>query len=332
MADFITSRRNVLGILGLSAMGAALPSAAFAQRGAAAALAFGYQNTSWGAIGMIAEAEGMFKKAGGNVTVYRFDSGKTTRDAMVAGRVDIGVLGATPFVVGAAKGEVVAIGMAMYAGKTLSVVAGARSGIADMRQLKGKKIGSQIGSATDSVFQNKILPAFGIAAGDVTIVNIPHPNHIAAVAANSIDAFAGVEPFPSVAEVNGLGKVLVDYSKWDITPVILTANRSAIEQKREAVVAFLRGWLKAIELYRTDPGKAVAIVTKHFQSQGFEITDRAIKLLLSKIDVNPDFIPELRDYLTNEAQTLVANKQIAAVPDWTVRLDASLLSEARKST
>ncbi len=329
MRDFTTSRRGAVGLIGVGAIGALLPRIAFAQ-GAAAPLAFGYQNTSWGTIGMIAEAENMFKKAGGNVTVYKFDSGKTTRDAMVAGRIDIGVLGATPFVVGAAKGDVVAIGMAMYAGKTLSVVAGAKSGITEMQQLKGKKVGSQIGSATDSVFQNKILPAFGLAAGDMTIVNIPHPNHIAAIASGSIDAFAGVEPFPSVVEVNGLGKVLVDYSKWDITPVILTANRSAIERKREAVVAFLRGWLKAIDLYKSDQAKAVAIVTKHFQTQGFEIADQAIKLLLSKIDVNPDFIPELKDYLTSEAQTLVANKQIAAVPDWSTRLDTTLLSDARK--
>ncbi len=113
---------------------------------------------------------------------------------MVAGRVDIGVLGATPFVVGAAKGEVVAIGMAMYAGKTLSVVAGVNSGITDVSQLKGKKVGSQVGSATDSVFQNKILPAYGLSPSDVIIVNIPHLNAIAA--SGSIDAFAGVEPIP----------------------------------------------------------------------------------------------------------------------------------------
>ncbi len=44
--------------------------------GAAAPLNFGYQNSSWGMIGMIAEAKDMFKKAGGNVTIYHFDGGR----------------------------------------------------------------------------------------------------------------------------------------------------------------------------------------------------------------------------------------------------------------
>ena len=172
MTRLTLPRRAFLTLAGGAVAATALPTIARAQ-GAAAPLAFGYQNTSWGVIGMIAEAEDLFKKAGANVTIYKFDGGKNTRDAMVAGRVDIGVFGATPFVVGAAKGDIVAIGMAMYAGKTLAVVAGANSGITDVKQLKGKKVGSQIGSTTDGIFQNKILPSFGVTPSDLTVVNIP---------------------------------------------------------------------------------------------------------------------------------------------------------------
>ena len=34
---------------------------------------------------MIAEAQDLFKKAGANVKIFKFDSGKTTRDAMISG-------------------------------------------------------------------------------------------------------------------------------------------------------------------------------------------------------------------------------------------------------
>lgn len=74
-------------------------------------------------IGMII---GLFKKVGANVSVYTFDSGKTTRDAMISGRSDSGVTGSTPFVVGAAKGEL-EIGLAPYGSKTLA--AGRTSGM-----------------------------------------------------------------------------------------------------------------------------------------------------------------------------------------------------------
>ncbi len=331
MTDFTTSRRNVLGLLGAGAVGAMLPRAAFAQQGAAAPLAFGYQNTSWGVVGMVAEAENLFKKAGANVTIYKFSGGKDTRDAMVAGRVDIGVFGATPFVVGAAKGDIVAIGMAMYAGKTLAVVAGANSGITSVAQLKGKKVGSQIGSTTNGIFQNKILPAFGLKSSDITTVNLPFANHVAALAAGSIDAFAGVEPYTSLVESSGIGKTLVDYSKYDITPVVIGANRSVIEQKREAVVAFLRGWLHAVDLMKSDPEKVTKIIMNNFKGQGFDISEKAVKLLLSKIDVTPDYMPGLKDYLTKVGETMVAKKQISAVPDWSTHLDTSLMAEARKA-
>lgn len=324
------SRREFLGLAGAGFASLAMPTLVRAQ-GAAAPLAFGYQNTSWGVVGMIAEADDLFRKAGANVTIYKFDGGKATRDAMVANRVDVGVLGATPFIVGAAKGDMVGIGAAMYAGKTLAVIAGTKSGIAKIEDLKGRKVASQLGSSTDSVFQNKILPAFGLTGADVQIVNIPHQNHVAALAAGSVDASALVEPYVAVAEVEGLAKVLVDYSKYDITPVILTANRSAVDDKREAVVALLRGWLAAVDVLTKEPERAAEIVQNHFKAQGFEISDEVVKLMLSKVDVRTDYIPELNAALTSEAETLVKNGQIAAVPDWSKLLDSSLLEEARKS-
>lgn len=327
MKTFRTSRREFMGLAGAGLATLAVPGLARAQ--ADAPLAFGYQNTSWGVIGMIAEADDLFKKNGANVTIYKFDGGKATRDAMVAGRIDIGVLGATPFIVGAAKGDMAGIGMAMYAGKTLAVIAGVNSGVTKVEDLKGKKIASQLGSSTDSVFQNKVLPAFGLTAADVQIVNIPHPNHVSALAAGSVDASALVEPYVSVAEVEGLAKVLVDYSKYDITPVVLTANRSAIEGKREAVAAFLRGWLAAVDVFNKEPERTAEIVKNHFQAQGFEISDEVVKLMLGKVDVRTDYIPELNAALTAEAETLVKNGQLAEVPDWSKLLDSSILQEAR---
>src|SRR5262245_61238993 len=235
-------RRDLLRLTGAIVASAAFGTGARAQ-GASAPLNFGYQATSWGTIGMLCEAQDLFKRAGANVTIYKFDGGKTTRDAMISGRVDIGVLGSTPFVVGAAKGDMVAIGMCMYAGKADAVVASKKSGIKSIADLKGRRVASQLGSSTDNAFQEKILPKFGLKRLDIQTTNIPHQNHIAAMIAGSVDAFAGVEPFPSLAEVDGIGTVLVDYSDFDILPVIITANRNVVERKREAVVALLRGWL-----------------------------------------------------------------------------------------
>ncbi len=205
MTKFTLPRRDFLAIAGATIATSAFP---MVEAFGAEPLNFGFQDTSWGTIGMICEAEGLFKKAGANIKIFHFDSGKTTRDAMISGRVDMGVIGATPFIIGAAKGQMEAIGLALYGSKTLSVVAGLKKGINSIKDLKGHRVGSQLGSATDYVFQSKILPKAGLTKNDVQIVNVRFQNHVSALAAGSIDAFAGVEPFPSIAEVDKLGKVL----------------------------------------------------------------------------------------------------------------------------
>jgi len=327
MKQLTLPRRHVLAMAG-----GALAAAATGLRAQAATapLNFGYQTTSWGTIGMLVEAEGLFQKAGANVTILKFDGGKTTRNAMVSGRVDVGVLGSTPFVVGAAKGDLVAIGMSMYAGKTDSIVVARNKGMKMIADLKGRKVASQIGSATDHVFQEKILPKFGLTKNDVQVVNIPHQNHIAALVSGAVDAFAGVEPFPSIAEVDGIGDAVIDYSDFDLLPVILAANRPVVEQQRDAVVALLRGWLAGVALYKSDPEKSGQIVHAFFDQQGFKVSEAVIKRMLSKLDVETNFKPGLRAYLEDEANVLIKNKAIASMPDWGKILNGDLLQEAMR--
>jgi ABC-type nitrate/sulfonate/bicarbonate transport system substrate-binding protein len=327
MTKITLPRRDFLAITGAAMAASALPKTARAQ-GAMAPLNFGFQETSWGTIGMIVESEDLFKKAGANVNILKFDSGKTTRDAMIAGRVDVGVIGVTPFIIGAAKGQLEAIAVALYGAKTQSVVASAKSGVKSVKDLKGRKVGSQLGSATDFVFQNKILPKFGLSKSDVQIINVTFQNHLSALVAGSIDAFAGVEPFPSLAEVENIGKVLVDYSEFDLQPVILAANKPVVDGKRDAVVALLRGWLAGVKEFNDNREHATQIVLKYFKKQGFSVDDKVMKLMLTKIDVNPNYTPALQGYLEAESQTLVKQNKLSAVPDWSKLLNRSLLQAA----
>jgi aliphatic sulfonates family ABC transporter substrate-binding protein len=325
MGDIALPRRRFLAIAGT-----ALAASAFSERLRAddAPLRLGFPNAAWGTIGMVAEANDLFKKAGADVKVFEFDSGKSTRDAMISGRIDIGVIGSVPFIIGAAKGEMEAIALALYGSKTLSIVAGLKSGIKSVTDLKGHRIGSQIGSATDFVLKNKILPKYGLTANDVHIVNVTFPNDVSALEAGSIDAFAGPEPFVSVAEVEQIGRVVVDYSEFDLSPVILAANKTVVDGRRDAIIAFLRGWLASLKEFRDHPKEAAQIVLTHFKKQGFAANDKVIARMLSKFDVRPDFTPEVKAYLTTQSKTLVKQKKIATVPDWDKLLNHQLLAAA----
>ena len=322
-------RRDFLKTAGAAAIAGAWPLRAFAQAGEP--LNLGFQNTSWGTVAMVADAEKTFEKAGANVRFHRFGSGKETRDAMISGRIDVGVLGGTPFIVGAAKGDMGAIGIAMYAGKTNAIVAAKDSGIKTVKDLKGKRVASQLGSATNYVFLNKILPKFGLTKDDVHIVNVTFQNQVAAIVGKSADAFAGVEPFPSVAEVEGLGTPIIDYSQFDMQPVFLAVNEPVLAKRRDELVAFMRGWVAAANIVNNEPDRAVKIVWDTFKAQGYDTKEAVFKLMLTKIDVKPQYVPGLEQYLQEQSDVLVKQKQIAAVPDWKKILDTSVLAQATKS-
>lgn len=329
MTQHSDTRRTLLR--GAAALAAAPYLATTARAQQSEPLRFGFQNTSWGSIGMVAQAEDLFRKNGVNVSVNRFDSGKAVRDAMVANRIDIGVLGTTPMILGVVKGDVAPLAMAMYAGRTNAVVVGKNSGIKTIADLKGKKIGTQIGSSTDAVFTSKVLPKFGLSKADVTLVNAKFENHVAALTGGSIDAFAGVEPFPSVAVTEGLGVIILDYAEFDMVPVWLGINKPVLDKRRDAVMGFLRAWVATIDILQKDPERAAAIVHENFTKMGFAVSKQAISTMLGKLDANAGYVPRLEAYLRAESQRLLAARQISEVPDWSSLLANPLVEQIRKS-
>lgn len=324
MVNYSEKRRRVIGA------GAALGIAPFVitpSKAQGSPIRFGFQNTSWGSIGMVAEAEDIFRRNGVNVSVNRFDSGKAVRDAMIANRIDIGVLGTTPLIVGVAKGDVAPVAMAMYAGRTNSIIVAKNSGIKSIKDLKGKKIGSQVGSATNNVFVTKVLPKYGLTEKDVQIINTKFGNHVAALAGGSVDAFAGVEPFPSVAVTEGLGISIIDYQDFDIVPVWLGINTPILESRKKDVLGFLKAWVATIDILNKSPEKAAKIVQENFTKMGFTISERAISVMLSKIEPNPNYVDGLAGYLKEESELLVSKKQIPEVPDWNKLLANPLVKQ-----
>jgi len=173
-----------------------------------------------------------------------------------------------------------------------------------------------LGSQTDHAFQNKIAPKFGLKKGDYTVANIKFENHVAAMSAGSVDAFAGVDPFTAIAEDEGLGVVLVDYSPFDLLPSILAVNRRVLEQRHDAVIAFLKGWLAGVKIIQAEPQRATAIALKIYKDQGYNVSEAVIRKAVERADVTPSFVPEMKAYLTEQSQILLQQGQIKAMPDW----------------
>ena len=320
------SRRKALSLIGGSALAAALPAGVARAQGAP--LRFGIQTTIWGAVAILAEAEKTFAKAGANVVVNKFDSGANARDAMIGGHIDVVNIGASPFVIGVAKSNLVAIGMSSYAGGTLALVGSKRKGIKSIADLRGKKIASQLGSQTDYVFQNKIMPAFGMKKGDYQVINTKFADHASAMASGSVDAFAGVEPYPSVAELGGFGVVLTNYMKYDIVPVLLGTNRKVLTTRTDDLVKFMKGWQLAIDIFKKDRKYAAKVVGDFFRGRGYKMDDGIFARAMSTMDVTTTYRPEVKGYLTTMAETLVKRKRLDGVPNIGAALDERIIKAA----
>jgi NitT/TauT family transport system substrate-binding protein len=320
------SRRKVLTLLGGSALAAVLPRSAHA---ALQPVRLGYQYHLWGAPAVVALKMGYFEAEGLTVEDKKFSSGVDTRNAMIAGAVDIGTVGVTPFIVGASRGEMAALATVCYAGKTALVMARASAGIKTVADLRGKKIASQVGSTLDDVFKKQIAPEAKLTEKDYQIINVKFNDQVSALAAGSVDAMLNLEPFCSIAEDRKLATPITDYYKYDLIPNMLAVNRPFAEKHSDTCVAFLRGWLRAVELFAKQPQEAAGIMLAVYKESGYDMADALVRRVLGRLIVTPDFIPELPDYIRSQATGLRNAKRIENIPDPATVLLRDYLTKAR---
>lgn len=289
----------------------------------------GYQFHLWGAPAVVAIRKGFFKDEGLTIEPRKFASGKAARDAMIAGSIDIGTVGITPFIVGATKGNMAALAVVCYAGRTGVVMARIGAGIKTVADLRGKKIASKVGSTLDNVFKKRIAPAAGLSEKDYTIVNATFSDHVSALASGSVDAFLGLEPFASIAEEQKLAVPITDYYKYDLIPNMLAVQQPFVKKYPETCVAFLRGWLRSVEIFTKEPDTAADIMLDVYRERGYEINDNIIRSALKRLIVIPDFIPELPQYIREQAGALKAAGRLDRIPDPDKILLKGFLAKAR---
>ena len=320
-------------VAGLLYGGAALAMPAIlaprrAQAQPSTTLRLGYQFHLWGAPAVVGLRREFFAAEGVKVDSKRFASGTDARNAMIAGSVDVATIGMTPFVLGTSLGNMVGVAAVCYAGRTAAVMAKINSGIAKVADLKGKKIASQLGSTLDNVFKKQIAPEAGLQAADYSIVNVQFSDQVAALAAGSVDAFLGLEPFCAIAEYRKLAVRLTDYYKYDTIPNMLAVSTDFAAKHPETLIAFLRGWLKAVALFKQNPAEVNKIMLSVYKESGYDVPPEVVERVIERLVVTPEFLPELLPSMRKEAESLMAAGRIKFIPDPNKALDGQYLKAA----
>lgn len=289
----------------------------------------GYQTNMWGMPTYYLLRSGHLDKRGLKYEEYSVPSGNLTMQQMVARQVDLGTYATQSFIIGHARGSLVAIAQIEKVGKTARVMARTDLRITKPEQLRGLKIGNQSGSSTGNVFVDVIAPRAGLGKGDYQEIKMNVNEMVAAAAAGAIDAFVTVEPYASVAEADGIAATVVSLYDYDQMPVFMAATPEFVDKHPDTVVEYLRAWLDVGKDFKDTPAKVADVIYSFYTSRGYKMARDTFSKALANVEVDPGFPTDLRPYMQRTAEGLLAVKKIAAVPDWDKALRPEFMEKAR---
>jgi NitT/TauT family transport system substrate-binding protein len=161
----------------------------------------------------VAVEKGFFAEEGLDVELVPFQSGTDIVDALIAGRIDADCMSAITGLWFAAQNAPDRFKIFLvYAAdsnvdNTMVVVVKKDSPLKDLKDLKGKKVGTFPGAT--SVSLARAIIGTQIDPKEVIFTEIPPTNLIGALAAGQIDAYFSPEPFGMIAVSQGVGRYLI---------------------------------------------------------------------------------------------------------------------------
>lgn len=180
---------------------------------------------------------GEYDKLAANVSFANFTSGPLRLEAIRAGAAQVGAVGDVPPILAHFSGaEVVIVGVVVTEGPTTIIATSPGSGIKELKDLKGKKVGINPGTAQQAiVFRN--LRASGLKPEDIQPINLGLAEFADALRAGQIDAAVLKQPDRAryLKSVAGTGAIAIDNAAdGNKNLKILYAAKSALADPAQA--------------------------------------------------------------------------------------------------
>jgi NitT/TauT family transport system substrate-binding protein len=201
----------------------------------------------------IAKERGLFAKYGLIPEIVYIPGGTTNIQVLVSGSLDMSQLSGAPGVAANLEGADIIYILGLLDKLNYQLVT--RPEIKSVEQLKGKKLGvSRFGSSADFGLRAVLKRLRIDPAKDVSILQIgDEPARIAAITSGNIDGTVANAPFGIEAERLKLN-IVADSVKMDI-PFFntgLLGSRKYLEKQDAKVMNFLRAYLEAIKILKTE--------------------------------------------------------------------------------
>lgn len=253
-------------------------------------LKIGYSDWPGWVAWQVAIEKGWFKEEGVDVAFEWFDY-VPSMDAFAAGKLDgVTVTNGDALVMGGTGTKSVMILVNDFSNGNDMIVA--QPGIKSLKDLKGKKVGVEVGFVDHLLLLNGLKKA-GMKEDDVTLVNTKTNETPQVLKSGQVDAIAAWQPNSGQAIKDVAGATVV-YSSADEPGLIydvMTVTPASLANRRADWVKIAKVWQRCVA-YINDP----------------KTTDDAVKILAARVGLKPE---EYKPLLAGtKLQTLADGKKV----------------------
>lgn len=235
----------------------------------AAPLKIGYSDWPGWVAWQIAIEKHWFKQAGVDVKFEWFDYA-ASMDAFAAGKLDANSMtNGDTLVTGATGGKGVMILINDYSDGNDMVIG--RPGINSIKDLKGKKVGVEIGFVDHLLLLNGLKKA-GMSEKDVHLVNVPTNETPQVLASGDVAAIAAWQPSAGIAlnTVPGSKAIYTSADEPGLIYDVLAVSPQSLALHREEWAKVIKVWYKVVD-YIQNP----------------KTHDDAIRIMAARVGVSP---------------------------------------------
>src|SRR6478672_670022 len=228
----------------------------------------------------VASEKGWWSELGLKATFSTFPAGVPQIAASASKSWDVGGLGSVPAVLGAARYNLVTIGLTNdeSAGNALVAVAGKADGfVKDPQTMKGQTIVLTANSTGDYAVQS-CLGKWGLKKADVTVKSMGQAEIISAMSSNNADLGGLWAPnIYTMEEKTGAKVICSGKDAGAIVPGALIVRADYAKEQPQNVAKFLAIYLRAWKWMNAHPAEAIALMKKFYEEGGVTISEASMK-------------------------------------------------------
>jgi NitT/TauT family transport system substrate-binding protein len=259
------------------------------------------------------------KEEGLDIEVIDFKSSSDENQAIAAGSLDGGNVGALGTNVLFTKGVPVKIISGTVRGGSDFVVS---NSVQTVKDLEGKKIGATKGATSE------ILAKFQMKKAGVTStwINLPHAQLAIAMAQKDVEAIAAGEPWAGLAVSKGIGKRLPGFNVYDSPARAVSGafvvSEKLIKESPDTVQKLVNAFVKAIVFSNKKQDEYI----KHAVEK-LKISEEEVRIALKNSEITYQVFPEEWPALAGMAKEMGYIQEVA---DYSKAFDLTFLEKAIK--